>query len=209
MHKTLSDYIVDLTQNSVKADSNVIIVSLMEREDGYIKVYIADDGAGMDAETLARIRELLPEDRRNAPVCKCSQPLESSPGSPVPPVSGEKRLQRTGGQGIPYLAELVDKCGGVWDVVSEDGIGTSLFFEINAKHQNAPPLGNLASAVACCMGMEGGFDLNFSRALGDESYSVIRSKAAETLGDLHGAPALAALREFVRQSENELTKKGD
>jgi len=204
MHKTLSDYIVDLTQNSVKAGSGIIIVDVVEGEDGHIKVYIADDGAGMDAETMARIRELLPEDKRNAPVCRCNPPPE-----PPPSVDNGEVSRRTGGQGIPYLANLVGKCGGDWDVVSEQGIGTSLFFEINAKHQDAPPLGNLASAVACCMGMEGGFDLKFSRALGGESYSIIRSEAAETLGDLHDAAALAALREFIRLSENELTKKGD
>jgi hypothetical protein len=202
MHDTLSDYIVDLTQNSVKAGSRVVIVDWLESESGHIKVYIADDGAGMDAETLARIRALLPEGRRNVPVCKCSPPAETSR-------EGKDVARRTGGQGIPYLAELVDRCGGVWDVVSEGGIGTSLFFEMDSKNQNAPPAGDLASAIACCMAMEGGFDLKFSRALGDESYSVTRSEAAGILGDLYSAPALIALREFIRQSEIELTKKGD
>jgi len=99
MLRTISDYIVDLTQNSVDAGSSVIIVDLLER-DGRVKVYIADNGAGMDAQTLARIREYLPESKKNAPVCTCA------------PISAGDAPARSGGRGIPYLAVFIANCGG-------------------------------------------------------------------------------------------------
>ncbi|MDR3012010.1 MAG: hypothetical protein LBU70_02220 [Chitinispirillales bacterium] len=178
MHRTLSDYIVDLTQNSVEAGSSVVIVDLIE-QGFYIKVYISDNGSGMDAEALARARDPFFTD-------------------------GVKHEKRKVGLGISFLAQFIAQCDGKWDMTSEAGVGTSLYFEYYGKHPDAPPLGNLASAVVCCMGLPGSFDLKFSRSLDGDSYSVMRSEVIETFGDISDAETLIALREFVRLSENEL-----
>jgi hypothetical protein len=184
MHRTLCDYITDLVQNSVEADSGVVIVDLVERGDDTIKVYIADDGSGMDAETLARVRDPFFTD-------------------------GRKHEHRKVGLGISFLAQFMGQCGGTWEISSEKGVGTSLFFQYDRKNTDAPPMGDLASTIVCCLGLPGGFDMKFTRTLGDDSYSVTRSELLETLGDISDAESLLALREFLRSSEQELTEKGN
>ncbi|MDR0330430.1 MAG: sensor histidine kinase [Chitinispirillales bacterium] len=186
MHLTLSDYIVDLTQNSIEAGSSVVIVDLIERADdgdGTVKVYISDNGAGMDEVALARVRD----------------PFFTG---------GGKHEKRKVGLGVAFLAQFIAQCGGKWDISSEKGVGTSLFFEYDGKNPDAPPFGNLASAVVCCMGLPGEFELKFTRARGDESYTVTRSEAVEVFGDINDAEALITLREYIRASEKELTEKG-
>jgi signal transduction histidine kinase len=183
MHRTLADYIVDLAQNSVEAGSSLVMVDLVERG-GLIKVYIADNGSGMDAETLARARD----------------PFFTG---------GGKHEKRKVGLGISFLAQFMAQCGGKWDIASEKGTGTSLYFEYDPGNLDAPPVGNLASAVVCCLTQPGEFEFKFTRALDDGSYSVSRSEVAEVLGDLNDAETLIALREFVRANESELTKKGN
>jgi len=184
MHRTLSDYIVDLVQNSVEAGGSVVIVDLIEWENGTIKVYIADNGSGMDEETLARVRDPFFTD-------------------------GKKHEKRKVGLGISFLAQFMAQCGGTWDISSEKGVGTSLYFEYSGKNPDAPPIGDLASTVVCCLTLPGEFDMKFTRALGDDSYTVMRSEVVEVLGDISDAETLIALREFVRSSEKELTEKGN
>jgi len=183
MHHSLCDYISDLAQNSVEAGGSVVIVDLIE-QGGIIKVYISDNGSGMDGAALERVRDPFFTD-------------------------GRKHEKRKVGLGISFLAQFMAQCGGTWDISSEKGVGTSLFFEYDKTHPDAPPIGNLASTVASCMGMPGEFDLKFSRSLDGESYSALRSEVVEALGDINDAETLIALREFIRLSENELTQKGN
>jgi C4-dicarboxylate-specific signal transduction histidine kinase len=85
MHRTLSDYIVDLAQNSVEAGSSLVMVDLVERG-GRVKVYIGDNGRGMDGETLARVRD----------------PFFTG---------GGKHEKRRVGLGISFLAQFMAQCG--------------------------------------------------------------------------------------------------
>ena len=180
MHPTLADYIMDLTQNAVEAGSSVVIVDLIEEVGGNrVRVYIADNGKGMDGETLSRVRD----------------PFFTG---------GGKHEKRKVGLGISFLAQFMAQCNGKWDIASEKGVGTSLFFEYDGTNLDAPPIGNLASAVVSCLALPGEFELKFTRALGGESYTVTRSEAVEVFGDINDAEALLTLREYIRTSENEL-----
>ncbi|GBU22980.1 hypothetical protein R80B4_02893 [Fibrobacteres bacterium R8-0-B4] len=179
MHLTLSDYIMDLTQNAVEAGSSLVIVDLIEESNGKVKVYISDNGSGMDEETLKRARDPFFTD-------------------------GVKHEKRKVGLGISFLAQFMAQCCGHWDIASEKGVGTSLFFEYDGKNIDAPPIGNLASAVVSCLTLPGEFELQFNRTLGGESYTVTRSEAVEVFGDINDAEALLTLREYIRTSESEL-----
>jgi hypothetical protein len=117
---------------------------------------------------------------------------------------GGKHEKRGVGLGVSFLAQFMAQCGGTWDIASEKGVGTSLFFEYDGKHLDAPPVGNIASAVVCCLGLPGDFELKFTRTLCGESYTVTRSEAAEVFGDVGSAEALLTLREYIRTSEEEL-----
>lgn len=182
MHCTLSDYIADLVQNAIEAQSSLVKVDVLEK-DGFIKVYISDNGTGMDEETLAKVRD----------------PFFTG---------GGKHERRKVGLGLSFLAQCVAQCGGTWDISSEKGTGTSLSFSLEQSNPDVPPVGNLVSAMVCCMVMQGSYDLRFHRVYGSDSYSVSRSELFETLGDLQDAQSLIAVRTYLRTLEKELSQKG-
>ncbi len=182
MHCTLSDYIIDLVQNSIEAQSSLIEVDVLEK-DHVIKVHISDNGTGMDEETLAKVRD----------------PFFTG---------GGKHDRRKVGLGISFLAQCVAQCGGKWDISSEKGTGTSLYFSLEQSNPDVPPVGNLASAMVCCMVLQGSYDLRFRRVYGNDSYSVSRLELLETLGDLQDAQSIIAVRTYLRTLEKELLQKG-
>ncbi|MDR0307788.1 MAG: sensor histidine kinase [Chitinispirillales bacterium] len=179
MHYTLSDYIVDLVQNSVEAKADEVTVDLYESQDKGIKVCISDNGCGMDDKTLARVRDPFFTD-------------------------GIKHAKRRVGLGLSFLAQLADQCKGSWDITSEKNVGTSLSFSYDSKNIDAPPVGNLVNALVTLMGQPGEFELKFNRIFDDDSWAVSRSEVADALGDLRDAQALIALRKYLRSMEEEL-----
>ena len=180
MHYTLSDYLVDLIQNSVEAKAGVINVSLSENG-GSVKVSIEDNGKGMDEKTLARVRD----------------PFFTEAG---------KHDKRKVGLGLSFLAQFISQCGGTWDITSQKGVGTSLSFGYDSSHIDTPPVGNLVGALVTLMGLTGEFELTFNRVIDDDSYSVSRSEVIDALGDLSDAQSLIDLRKYLRSLEEELTE---
>ncbi|MCL2689460.1 MAG: sensor histidine kinase [Chitinispirillia bacterium] len=180
MHYTLSDYLIDLVQNSVEAKASVIDVSMLE-SDRSIKITIADNGKGMDEAVLSRVRD----------------PFFTEAG---------KHDKRKVGLGLSFLAQFISQCSGTWDITSQKGVGTSLFFNYSLKNIDAPPAGNLVSAIVTLMGLTGEFELTFNRTLNDDSYAVSRSEVIDALGDLSDAHSLIALRKYLKSLEDELSE---
>lgn len=181
MHYTLSDYLVDLVQNSVEAKAGSIDVSFVERG-GSVNVSIADNGKGMDEVTLARIRD----------------PFFTEAG---------KHDKRKVGLGLSFLSQFISQCGGTWNITSQKNVGTSLSFSYDSENIDAPPVGNLTGALVSLMGLTGEFELTFNRTLHYDSYSVSRSEVTDALGDLSDAQSLIALRKYLRSLEEELVKE--
>ena len=56
MHATLSDLITDLVQNSIEADATEIELNIEETEQQF-DIVISDNGRGMSAETLEKVKD--------------------------------------------------------------------------------------------------------------------------------------------------------
>ncbi len=178
MHHTLSDYLLDLVQNSVEAKSTLVIVDFLQTDEE-IKIYIADNGTGMDEETLKRVRD---------PFC----------------TDGQKHKHRNVGLGISFLAQLASQCEGHFDITSEKGLGTSLLFCCPGNHLDVPPIGNLASTVLCCMSMRAEYELKFHRQKGSGSYTVLRSQLIDSSEDFEDGQLLVAARSYLKSLEEDL-----
>lgn len=88
--KTISDHILDISQNSVKASANLIEIIVREvwNDDLYL-LEIRDDGCGMTPETAARAQE----------------PFFTS------------RNTRKVGLGLPLLKQNAEQTGALWKSV--------------------------------------------------------------------------------------------
>lgn len=178
MHATLCDYFADTVQNAIEAGASRIDAGLCENGET-VKVLIRDNGKGMDETALKRVWD----------------PFYSEPG---------KHDRRRVGLGLPLLRQMVEATGGSLALKSERGAGTELEFCFNARHLDAPPMGDVPTTLITLMNYEGPFELCFRHARGEKAYTVCRSELLEALGDLHDASSLVLARQFLRDQESDL-----
>ncbi|HEY1406134.1 MAG TPA: sensor histidine kinase [Spirochaetota bacterium] len=178
MHHAVTDYMLDIVENSLQAGSSVVTVDLLEDED-YISVCIGDNGSGMSEELLSKVRD----------------PFFTN---------GKKHENRSVGLGIPFVEQASHAAGGEFDIRSEEGLGSSVFFTFNKSHLDCPPLGDIPGSAISMMMYEGKYELLFNRSSVRGRYVVSRSELSAALGTLEDADAVILARRYITEQENEI-----
>ena len=115
--RELSLHILDIAENSVSAGcSRVQITVIEDTVNDKLSIVIADNGKGMDAETVNRVLD----------------PFVTS------------RTTRKVGLGLPLLKAAAEGCNGDLTIESEPGVGTKIQVFFQHSHIDRMPLGNLA-----------------------------------------------------------------
>lgn len=116
--RELALHLLDIAENSVAADARNINISVHEdnRQDT-LKMVVADDGKGMDADLVKRVID----------------PFVTS------------RTTRKVGLGIPLLKAAAEACNGYLDIQSAIGAGTTITVVFQRSHIDRMPLGDLAA----------------------------------------------------------------
>ena len=117
--RDLSLHILDLAQNSIRANATLVQLTSACNENGMISIVIEDDGCGMDEALLKRVM------------------------SPF----GTTRTTRKVGLGIPMMAENCRLAGGDLKIESEVGKGTILKATMNTASIDCLPLSDIAGTV--------------------------------------------------------------
>ncbi|PYG84254.1 histidine kinase/DNA gyrase B/HSP90-like ATPase [Ruminiclostridium sufflavum DSM 19573] len=118
--RDLSLHILDIVQNSIKANSTFIKVHISEKpDDDKLALEIEDNGDGMDSDLLKR----------------ADDPFTTS------------RTTRRVGLGIPMLKESALKCEGEFNIYSEKDIGTKVFAAFSINHIDRLPIGDIGDTM--------------------------------------------------------------
>jgi hypothetical protein len=118
-------HILDVAENSIAASARVIEVRVVEDEAAdMMTVEIADDGNGMAAEMLAKVRD---------------------------PFFTTKPTRRTG-LGVPMFAQATREAGGGFSIESAPGTGTRMVATFGLGHPDRMPLGDLRETMAVLAG---------------------------------------------------------
>ena len=123
--RDLSLHILDLMQNSIRAQAKLVSLSVILDPDGILSIIIEDDGTGMSEELLARV----------------TSPFATT------------RTTRKVGLGIPMMAENCRLAGGDLRIESELGRGTVLTATLDTKSIDCLPLGDLPGTVTTLVTM--------------------------------------------------------
>ena len=123
--RDLSLHILDLMQNSIRAQAALVKLDVSLSEAGLMTVVIEDDGTGMSKELLARV----------------TSPFATT------------RTTRKVGLGIPMMAENCRLAGGDLRIESELGRGTVLTATLDTKSIDCLPLGDLPGTVTTLVTM--------------------------------------------------------
>ena len=123
--RDLSLHILDLMQNSIRAQAKAVSLSVLLGDDGMLRVIIEDDGCGMSEELLARVLS----------------PFATT------------RTTRKVGLGIPMMAENCRLTGGDLSIESTPGVGTKLTAALDTSSIDCLPLGDLPGTMTTLVTM--------------------------------------------------------
>ena len=118
--KEIALHLLDIVQNSVKADASHVDIDFHLDADGVLTMSVKDDGCGMAPEFVDRVRS----------------PFVTT------------RTTRKVGLGIPLLMQNAMQSGGTIDIESELGKGTVISATFHTASIDCLPLGDLASTMA-------------------------------------------------------------
>lgn len=176
-------HILDLAQNSINAKADNIKIEVDEDENGFFAFTISDDGCGMSAEMVAKVRD----------------PFTTT------------RTTRKVGMGIPFMDMVTERCGGRFDITSEVGVGTTMKATFEKDNIDIPPLGDLASSIAVLLAGGKKFNLIFSYKNGDETFVFTTDEVREILGEdieFSNPEVYAWLEDYLRQNIDMLRNNG-
>lgn len=167
--KDIAFHITDIVQNSVRARSTEVVVSLEKNEDT-LTLTIRDNGCGMDEQTLKRVVD----------------PFYTT------------RTTRKVGLGLPFLIQNAEQSGGGVEIRSEVGVGTEIRARFVTSNIDCPPVGALASTLAQTITGNSTINITLNitdRRVGDE-FEIRSSDIIEILDGLPlGHPKVSVLIE--------------
>ena len=178
--KELSLNILDVAENSVKARAALTQILLRETANT-LTLTIADDGCGMDAETVARVTD----------------PFYTT------------RTTRSVGLGLPLLKLEAEMTGGSLTVTSRheaeqpDDHGTKVTAVFHTDHIDCPPLGDVIATVTTLIQGHPDTDFFFRHEREDaEPVELDTRELREVLGDvpLGSYEVLQWIEGFLRES---------
>jgi anti-sigma regulatory factor (Ser/Thr protein kinase) len=138
----VSLHILDIAENSIRADAKCIkIVISRDVKNDLLQVEVIDDGKGMDAETLARVRD---------------------------PFFTTK--QKKTGLGIPLLAHAAEQTGGKLVIESSPEAGTRVVVTFGWGHVDRPAIGSMADTLITLIAGHSDRDYIYEEWEGERSF---------------------------------------
>ncbi len=173
--RDLSEHIMDIIQNSVRANATLIELDILEdvKADIY-KLLFKDNGCGMSGEVLAKVAD----------------PFFTS------------RTTRKVGLGISLLKQNAEQTGGSLKIWSKESEGTQL--EVIFSHSNIdrPVLGNIAETMMLLVGANPEIDFLYKHTTQEGEYVFDTKEVKEVLEgvSLSDPNILVYLKEMINEN---------
>jgi hypothetical protein len=153
--KELALNILDIVQNSVKAESRHISVKISESvAANSLKIAIVDDGYGISPEIL---------------------PLVDDPFT-------TSRTTRKVGMGLPFLKHHAEMAGGGMNIRSEKGNGTAVEACFQLNHIDRQPMGDITGVIKILMIANPKIDFSYTHSTDKGEFSISTGEIKEVLG---------------------------
>jgi anti-sigma regulatory factor (Ser/Thr protein kinase) len=168
----ISLHILDIAENSIRADANSIkIIVVRDVKNDLLRVEVTDDGKGMDAETVAKVRD---------------------------PFFTTK--QKNTGLGIPLLTQAAEQTGGTLVIESAPGKGTRVLVTFGLSHMDRPAIGNMAETLITLIAGHGDRDYIYEEREGERTFRFdTREIKAELEGvPINDPAALTAIKGMLQ-----------
>lgn len=153
--RELSLNVLDIAQNSIAAAANLVTVTVSEA-DGMLTIRIGDNGRGMTAEQLERIRD----------------PFYTT------------RTTRRVGMGIPLFRMAAEMAGGTLAIESKVSVGTTVTATFGLDHIDRMPLGDMADTMATLIRLNPTIDFVYRHTVDEREFEFDTRAVRAVLGDV-------------------------
>ncbi len=177
--RELSLNILDIAQNSLSAGAT--LVTLTVKEDSAadsLVLTVGDNGRGMDAAVLARVRD----------------PFYTT------------RTTRKVGMGIPLFRMAAEMTGGSLDIQSEPGKGTVVTASFGLRHIDRMPLGDMAGTLTALIRLNPDVDFHYRHTVDGCSFEMDTRELRTTLDGvpLNEPDVMEWIDGYLRENEDSL-----
>ena len=196
MHFTLTDLVIDITQNGAESGADTVELHISETQDpsgkGEFRFTVKDNGKGMGPEELKRVQDPFVTD-------------------------GVKHPHRKVGLGLPFLIQTAEASGGGWKMeskkrpetaTSEEGaglFGTEVVAWFDLGNVDTPPLGDIPGMFRTVLLFDGPSEVVLKRfrdtPQGRVEYEVRKTELIEVLGDFEDSQSLILLGQYLQSLE--------
>ena len=148
--------ILDIVQNSIRADATLIEVIIEEAPSADVFAFtVKDNGSGMDQEMVKRVTD----------------PFVTT------------RTTRKVGLGISLLKSLAQQAGGDIKLESEVGVGTIIRADFSYNHIDRQPLGDISAVMVSLISMNPSIDFVYTHSFEKEQFQLDTRELRKILGD--------------------------
>ena len=173
--------ILDVAQNSVRANATLIIIKVeADTKKDRLTVIIEDNGCGMSPEQVENVVD----------------PFFTT------------RTTRKVGLGVSFFKLAAESTDGSFEITSKVGEGTIVIAVFGLSHIDRMPLGDMTGTIHMLITMNTGIDFIYNYKIDDEEFTLDTKSFREILGDVPlNAPEVSTyLKEFLEENKNEVEK---
>ncbi|MBQ3285629.1 MAG: sensor histidine kinase [Ruminococcus sp.] len=157
MMRELSLNVMDVAQNSVRAEATLVRISVTESDkEDRLTIVIADNGYGMTDEQVQQVID----------------PFFTT------------RTTRKVGLGVPLFKLSAEQTGGSFDIQSEKGVGTTTTASYVKSHVDMTPLGDINDTIKILIQCNPDIDFIYTCTTDAGSFTLDTRELREVLGDV-------------------------
>lgn len=179
MMPEISLNILDVAQNSVRANASLIEISVIaDRKKDTLTVIIKDDGCGMTDAQLSQVTD----------------PFYTT------------RTTRKVGLGLPFFQFAAQTTGGTFDIRSSLGKGTVITAVFCLSNIDRMPLGDMTGTMHALITLNTGIDFLYTYTVDEHSFSLDTRQLKEILGNISlKTPEVSAyIRDYLQENKGEV-----
>ena len=154
--RELSLNLLDIAYNCITAKASLVEITVDENtSDHTLSITVADNGCGMDEETLNKVQD----------------PFYTT------------RTTRKVGLGVPLFKMSAEMCGGSFKIESEKGVGTTVYADYKTDNIDFVPLGDMVSSIITLATMSKDTDILYRQILDGKEIIFDTREIKKILGE--------------------------
>ncbi len=168
----LSLHLMDIMQNSVAAGATYVEVEIsVDKDRQKLTLCVNDDGRGMSEDTLKKV----------------TNPFYTT------------RTTRRAGLGIPLFKDAAEIAGGMLEIDSKQGCGTSVTATFDIENIDRKPLGDVPETVVMSIMAYNDMEFHLILKNGESEYIFKTEEIREQIGDIpiNDMQVLSFIREML------------